>query len=916
MIATQHIVDLADVDRSHLSLVGGKGANLGALLNTGFDVPPGFCLTTTAYRSFTSSADPFIAEQLRALDPDNTPKLEAVSIAIRAYIESLPVSDELVAGIEQAYHELSARAHEHGLMPSDASDPPVAVRSSATAEDLPDASFAGQQDTFLNVRGTSALLDATKRCWSSLWTSRAIAYRERNGFQHDQVALSVVVQLMIDADVSGILFTADPVNGYRTRMIANGAWGLGEAIVSGLVSPDTWTIDRAGKVIEVEYGSKERMIRYAATGGTIEQPVPDDLRSTPSLSDAHLRDLAALGSRAEAFFGSPQDLEWALAGGKLWLLQSRPITTLFPLPEPRPTDPDLHVYLSFNNLQGMLEPITPMGRDVFTEIGRTLQAYLDVPVFPPGKASTLTVAADRMFGDLTPIIRSPRGRRIMLGAFRFMDPQSAQAVRSVLDDPRLSLRPLKTRRETIAFLLKHRPFFVGAITRIVRNMIGPDRAVWRIEHEFQPRLLAILQRAQQARSLGERLLMIRILFRGALPLMAQYVPAAFAPGLIAGSIVERLVARWGVPDADLTQLRQGLPHNPTTEMDLALWQVSRLIVANAEARDLFVQRDPADVVRLFHEGSLPPVVQRAFESFLDQYGHRGVREIDIGMPRWAEDPSYIVGVLRSYALLGDPSHAPDRHFRQLQQRAAEVESRIVRSAQSQRGGWIKARVLRFLIRRLRLLAGLREGPKFWAIRVFRTVRGLVLGCGEILAQRGLIDRADDVFFLHLDELRAVDHGADEPLQSRVAERRRSYTQELQRHQVPRVVTSEGLVIYGRAQPSSEHMLAGVGVSPGVVQGHARIIRDPHGAQLTPGDILVAPSTDPAWTPLFLTAGGLVMEAGGMLSHGSVVAREYGIPAVVAVTDATTRLRDGQLIRIDGTGGVIELLPEDGVQPSA
>jgi len=909
MIAAREIVDLAEVDRDALPLVGGKGANLGALLRAGFAVPPGFCLTTAAYNMFTAPAEAFVAAQLNALNIDDTVALDAASAAIRAHFDTLSIPDDLAVSIEQAYEQLAARGREHHLVPLEAGDPPVAVRSSATAEDLPDASFAGQQDTLLNVRGVPALLVAVKRCWSSLWTPRAIAYRERNGFRHDQVALSVIVQVMIDSDVAGVLFTADPLNGYRTRMVVNGAWGLGEAIVSGSVSPDTWTIDRDGEVLATEIGRKQVMVRYAPQGGTIEQPVPGDLQTKPCLGISQLHELAALGQRAEQFFGSPQDIEWAVAGGTVWMLQSRPITTLFPLPEPRPADDELHVYVSFNNLQGLMEPITPMGRAMLREIARTAQAFFGIPIVPPGKPGALTIAAERLFVDLTPLLRSPRGRRVVLGAFGQMDPQSAQAVRTVLDDPRMRPKPLMTRAGTIAFLRKRRSIIVGGARRLIRNVLAPDRAVWRVEHEFQPRLLATLARAELARTLTERLLMIRILFRGALPRMFGYVPLAFVPGIASGVIVERLVRRWGLPDAKLTQLRQGLPHNPTTEMDLALWSASRTIAADPGARDLFTQHDPADVANLYRERKLPVSAQQALEDFLDRYGHRGVREIDIGIPRWADDPTYIVGILRSYVLLDDPSHAPDRHFIQLQQNAAEVEAELLAAARQQPGGSFKATVLRFLIKRLRTLAGLREGPKFWVIRVFKTMRGLIHGCGEILVQRRLIDAAEDVFFLTLDELDVVDSGSTEPLRPRITERRRAYEQELQRHQIPRVVTSEGLVVYGRAQATGDNMLLGVGVSPGVVQGRARIIRNPQGAQLTPGDILVAPSTDPAWTPLFLAAGGLVMEAGGMLSHGSVVAREYGIPAVVAVTGATTELHDGQMIRIDGSGGVIELLPE-------
>ncbi len=902
MIATEDLVDLREVGRGALPLVGGKGANLGALLGAGFDVPPGFCLTTAAYGRFTASAAGWIAERLAGLDPDDTRALDTASAEIRARLEALPVPVDLAEAATQSYRAL-------GLLPDGRGEPAVAVRSSATAEDLPDASFAGQQDTLLNIAGADALLAAIKRCWSSLWTPRAIAYRARNGFRHEQVALSVIVQAMVDAEVAGVLFTADPLNGTRTHLVVNAAWGLGEAIVGGLVTPDTWTLDRDGRVLGSERGEQAVMVAYAPGGGTVERAVPAELRARPCLDAGQLRDLAALGVRAERFFGAPQDIEWAVAGGRLWLLQSRPITTLFPLPEPRPDDDDLHVYVSFHHLQGMLEPFTPMGLDLFREIARTVQAFLGLPLMPPGRPGAFTAAGGRLFIDISTPLRSPRARRLLLGAFSQIDPQSRRAVAAVLDDPRLAPRPALRRGELAAILRPRLRRLARVPLLLLRTLRDPDRAVWRIEHEFQPRLLTILARAESARTLAERLQMVRILMRGALPLMFSFVPPAFLPGMLSGVLVERLARRWGLPVERLTALRQGLPNNPTTMMDLALWELSRTIDADPVARALFRQRAPEELAQLFGAGQLPPTAQAGLRAFLERYGHRGVREIDIGIARWSEEPGYVLGVLKTYVQIDDPGHAPDRHFAALQRGAVEVAGQLLDAARAQPLGRLKAGLLGFLIRRQRTLSGLREGPKFWAIRVFASIRRLLHGCGDILVAGGQLGQAGDVFFLTLEELAGAEGRPAGELRGLVADRRRGYAQELRRQQSPRILTSEGLAVHGRAQTLGAGALAGVGVSPGVAQGRARIIRDPHGAQLAPGDILVAPSTDPAWTPLFLAAGGLVMEAGGMLSHGSVVAREYGIPAVVGVGQATTALRDGQLIRVDGTSGVVELVPE-------
>ena len=408
-------------------------------------------------------------------------------------------------------------------------------------------------------------------------------------------------------------------------------------------------------------------------------------------------------------------------------------------------------------------------------------------------------------------------------------------------------------------------------------------------------------------TLGERVLMVRVLLRAGGPTIVANLGPAFAPGMLASVLTERLARRWGLDTTKVVALRQGLPGNPTTEMDLALWQLSQQIKSDPAARRLVTEETPEAVVMAYEEEQLPPWTQAGLRDFLARYGHRAIREIDVGMPRWSETPEYIINTLRNYLLLDDPALAPDVHFEALARAAEQAQTELLETARSQRGGRPKAAILRFLTSRMRSLMGGREAPKFWMVRMISVMRHVLHGAGQDLAAQGLLEGPDDVFFLRLGELEQAAQGSVHDLARRVTERRATYDRELQRRQLPRIITSEGEIIVGRQPSSNPNEIVGVGVSPGVREGTVRVIRNPHGAHLAPGEILVAPSTDPAWTPLFLTAGGLVMEAGGMLSHGSVVAREYGIPAVVGVGDATTRLKTGERIRIDGTMGTVEIM---------
>jgi phosphohistidine swiveling domain-containing protein len=885
-----------DVDRAALPVVGGKAANLGELVRAGLPVPPGFCVTTAAYELVAEGAG--LDEILNALSetpPDDTARLAERAAAARASLSAAHVPDAVARSITAAYHELG-----------NGTSVPVAVRSSATAEDLPYASFAGQQDTYLNVVGEGSVLDAVRSCWASLWTDRAVAYRASNGIDPHGVRLAVVVQRMVEATVSGILFTANPLTGRRRQAVIDASPGLGEAVVSGAVNPDHFVVNTAtGEIVERRLGDKRVAIRAVAGGGTHRVELAGTADEA-SLDDGQIRTLAALGARVEAYYGAPQDTEWAIdPDGRTWLLQARPITTLFPLPTKAPaTDDDPRVYFSLSVAQGVYRPLTPMGLQAFRLVASALATLAGHP--PPNRyagPAFITEAAGRLFFDITPAFRSTLGRSVLDFVTRHMEALTAPILRQLATDPRFA--PLPTRRwpvlrAVLSVLVRGRiPLY--AAQALARPEVARAR-VARLEAELRASD-DLPQDADAAQLLGvvERLLL------GLPPRILPGVIPVFAAALVANALAGKLLGNLATADERRTVLR-GLPHNPTTEMDLALWALTQEVRADPAVARTARETPPERLAQDYRNGTLPTKLQAGLADFLRVYGHRGVAEIDLGLPHWSEDPTYILGVLANYLRLDDPELAPDVQFRRAERHAREMAAELTRRAA--RKGRLRGALVGFFLRRTRALLGLREMPKFCLVLMLARARALLWPVGEELLRAGRLQYAGDIFFVSLPEARAALAGED--LRSVVRERHAVYDRELRRRHVPRILLSDGTEPTAETgmEASEDDGLRGTSASGGTVTGRANVILDPTGARLEPGEILVAPSTDPGWTPLFLTAGGLVMEMGGAMSHGAVVAREYGIPAVVGVPDATGRIAAGQRITVDGSAGRITFEQED------
>jgi pyruvate,water dikinase len=805
--------------------------------------------------------------------------------------------DGLAEEIGRCYHQLGG--------------PPVAVRSSATAEDLPEMSFAGQQDTFLQIIGIDSLLKAVVDCWSSLWTARAIGYRARNHVPQEGAALAVVVQRMVESASSGVMFTANPLTGLRSETVIDAAFGLGEALVSGLVEPDHYVVDlRQRRISEKTLGEKAVSIHPRESGGTVRS---DEARKDrQALSDEQILDLARLGQQVSRLYDSPQDIEWALAGGKLYLLQSRGVTSLFPLPEGMPPEP-LKVMVSFGAVQGLLDPITPLGRDCLQSVFATAAGLFHIPVNSQTQTVLLT-AGERLWINITTLLRNTVGRKVIHYALGMVEPTVRQALDTILEDPRL-----QPERQGIHLPARFQlaGFFLPLARNIFLNLLSPRKRRQMIVANGE-RLLVETRRRFSTLSGNprQRLLQIVEIFQdtGGRNLVRTFVlfVSAVASGIASFNFV-RILSKGvegetgGSGWSDLIlELTRGLPHNPTTQMDLDLWELARGIKKDPRLVQEFSQTDAHELAACYQSGTLSEPGRVLIDHFLDQYGARGLGEVDMGRPRWVEDPTHVFEVLSSYLLI-EEERAPDIVFARGEAAAQAALDRLVAGLRRTRGGWRKARQVRFFAGRMRELMGARENPKFFAVRLFGLVRAALLQAGADLARSGDLQQADDLVFLSFSEIRDFATGDPRDWRQLIAARREANQRESMRRQLPRLLLSDGRAFYEGmiSEGDSETMLSGSPVSPGSVEGSVRVVFNPREANLLPGEIMVCPGTDPSWTPLFLTAGGLVMEVGGMMTHGAVVAREYGIPAIVGVDQATRRLQTGERIRMDGSTGRIQ-----------
>jgi phosphoenolpyruvate synthase/pyruvate phosphate dikinase len=862
----RYVLGFEEVDQTQVAVVGGKAAQLAELSRIeGVRVPAGFCVTTAAFERIMAAA-PSIddrLERLTCLQPDDREAVGTLSDEVRRTIEGTAIPDDVAAAITRSLVGLGEQAA-------------YAVRSSATAEDSPTASAAGQQDTYLNILGPAAILEHVRRCWASLFTERATTYRLWHGLDHRKVSMAVVVQQMVFPQAAGVLFTADPVTSNRKVTSVEASFGLGEGLVSGLVNADVYKV-RDGQVVDRAVAIKRLAIHASPAGGTEEQMVEPERQRQSVLTDTQITRLAKIGRRIEAHSGYPQDIEWCLADDRFWIVQSRPITTLFPIPAA--DDQANHVYVSVGHQQMMTDAMKPLGISVWQlTAGRSMHE-----------------AGARLFVDITRDLASPAGRAEVVTALGRSDPLIGDALQTIIE------------RDGFIPTLPDEDRPAGRLARAAQATVESDPAIVAELIERNQASIAALKREIATKSGSPLLDFIRsdieerkrILFD---PRSLEVIMAAMGASWW---LNEKLQAWLGEKNA-VDTLTQSVPNNVTSEMGLALLDVADAIRPHADAVAFLQNVEDESFLE-----DLPTVeggreARDAINAYLDKYGMRCVGEIDITRPRWSERPDTLVPMILGNVENFEPG-AAKRRFEQGRLEAECKEQELLARLRDLPDGQQKAEEAKRRIDLVRTFSGYREYPKYGMVSRYFVYKQALLEEAGRLVQAGVLAEEEDIFYLTVQELQDVVRSSQ--VDQQLIQQRKDAFRSYQSLTPPRVLTSDGEAIAGtyRRDDAPAGALVGLAVSAGTIEGRARIILDMASAELQAGDILVTAYTDPSWTPLFVAIKGLVTEVGGLMTHGAVIAREYGLPAVVGVEHATELIRDGQQIRVHGTEGYVELL---------
>lgn len=869
---SSYVLGFQDIDKTKIMIVGGKGANLGELSRIeGIRVPDGFCISTEAFTRTIGEISSINAliEQLSLLQVEDREKISELSGEIRRIIEGITIPQDIDEDITRFLSKLDEKSA-------------YAVRSSATAEDLPTASFAGQQDTYLNIIGKEAILKHISKCWASLFTERAVIYRIQNGFNHRKVHLAVVIQKMVFPQAAGILFTADPVTSNRKVLSIDASFGLGEALVSGLVNADVYKV-RNGKIIDKKVSTKKLAIYALKGGGTKQQEIEAERQNRQALTDEQILQLERMGREIEAHFGHPQDIEWCLADDTFYIVQSRPITTLYPIPEVN--DQDNHLYISVGHQQMMTDAMKPLGLAFFLLVTPAL----------------MRKAGGRLFVDIAHNLASPTTRKPLLETLG-QDPLLKDALTTILErddfiksspEDQNEQQPGKSNRVVsisgFRTQIENDPTIVTEL--IKRNQTSVEALKQNIQTKSGADLFDfILEDIQELRKL----------------LFDPQSSVVFMAAMDASAWVNEKMNEWLGEKNAADTLSQSVPTNITSEMGLALLDVADVIRPYPEVIDYLQHIKDDNFLDKLVTLDGGKEVQNAIYAYLNKYGMRCAGEIDITKTRWSEKPTILVPMLLSNIKNFGPG-AGKRKFEQGRQEALEKEQELLGRLKQLPDGEQKAEETKRMIDLIRNFIGYREYPKYGIISRYFVYKQALMREAEQLVQAGVIHEKEDIYYLTFEELHEVVR--TNKLDYQIINERKDEYKIYEKLTPPRVITSDGEIIVGEYK--REHLpaeaLVGLAVSSGVIEGRARVILNMEDADLEDGDILVTSFTDPSWTPLFVSIKGLVTEVGGLMTHGAVIAREYGLPAVVGVENATKLIKDGQRIRVHGTDGYVEIL---------
>lgn len=872
-----------------LTLSGGKGANLAKIKQAGFNVPDGFVVTTLSFEQFFQQSDSLqnLFKEVNSFDLVDIHQISIFAKKATQLITGSHIPQNVEAAIREAYTTAGYAS--------------VAVRSSATAEDLPFASFAGQQDSFLNVHGMDQVLQKIKLCWASLFNDRSIIYRMQNHIDHSAVQMAVCVQNMVPSETSGILFTADPVTNHHGHLVINAGFGLGEGLVMGLVNPDQITVEKStGKILSNRLGDKKKLVQLDQKGGTILADVPPSKVSDSALSNEQIGQLTQTAINIEQLYTAPQDIEWAISNGEVFILQSRPITSLFPIPSPRPDGTDCHIYFSIGHAQMITDPISPMGISIL----RLLLPF-GRPPRKSGYSPYLKQAGGRIYVDLTSLLNTEPGRKMIPKALSVAEPLSATQLKDLVDstgfDQRNQHSSLKAK--PIIILQWFLPLFFRMVSRLIfRSPYHASSIVLEKSNQFLKDLADLFANTPRENKL-------KVIRETTGPIFHKrliWMGGMFGSGQLARVILEKLLSKKEI-DFDLQDLQRGLQGNITTEMDLSTGDLADLVMHEPGLQTLLKQIIDGSQTYTKTRFSDFPQFYKEWLEFLKRFGMRGNGELDISRPRYADNPLPIFQTILARASSTSTNHRD--HYQSLKERNLTVQKEIISTFRSSIKGRLQLPLVKRLLKVAVNLMPIREHPKYVIMLYFEVLRKEILGIADHLVQNGALRTRSDVWYLSFAELEAWFSNPTD-ISELIQERKNLYNH-FTKLNPPRVISSDGLISHKTLQregiPSGA--MVGSAVSAGTITGIARVILDPALEQLNPGEILVAPYTDPGWTPLFINAAGIVLEVGGLMTHGSVVAREYGLPAVVGVVNATGLIKSGMHLRVNGDLGYVEIIED-------
>jgi len=858
------IMPLNSVRGSDQSIVGAKAVGLWRLKRLGLPVPDAFCIAANSYRLHIGAASPQVMIKDGLLlpgRPEGFDIAQTLSDVRRAIIES-PMDDSLAAEIESHYHALAANS--------------LAVRSSATAEDLPGHSFAGLYDTYLGISNIEDCLIAIKKCWASLWTERAYSYRQKNSFDHSKVEMAVIVQSLIPADVAGVIFTSDPVNGDNNRVVIEACLGLGDALVSGKVSPDRVVLDKKGLNV---------------LSRTI---------SAHCINNQTAQKLAKLAIKAESEFGCPQDIEWAIRQDKIFLLQSRPITTI----SRAKFWEDRQIWASFAAKEVLPDAVTPATFWMLESLTKNPFDYvIDVLCIDKGNIPIYDLVAGRVYfnvGFWAAVTRQFRiTRNLDWNSFAGSEPEMIRMIEKLRNTPTEDLPGIRHNR--VRFILRL-PLLIASV---LCNTRRKSQSILANVRKINEKWACIDTSGLSAERLVDCLteagtdLIERVI--SGFDFLCMIYWMVYFPLL-------NIVCRKWLPDEQSCagRLLAGLGNMEDAEAGLDLWRLAVKVNESSILKELIQSNVKWDVVyeELIKNSSGEEFLTE-WKRFMKVHGHHCRGELEIYNRRWSETPDYILGILRGYL---DSIKKSD--MLENRRRIAEQREQLVKKCRRKLRNPVKRIVFNYLLVRARYGSAFRENLKSEAIKLMASVRSMLLELGRKLANRSLIGDGDDVFFLKLEELGQLTRNQSKVDIRQVIAARRAEYEKWQSITPPNLIIGKfdpDRYVPEEVKADAQH-LKGLAVSPGVVSGKARVIlRADDNEQVQAGEILVAPFTDPGWTPYFIPAAGIVMEQGGLLSHGAIIAREYGIPAVVNVGNATKIIKTGQTIQVDGDRGVVRIL---------